>query len=250
MTRSSPPSNGEPLSGAVLLGVGVLGLFVAALFKLGGWYDGWQQVAQLDPELAERTMLRSLRSALGLLSLAIGLVGTGVGVIGWRTMQARRFPPSSQRSASRTGDDAVALGRMLLGSAVFGTAAVVLATWLVGVGLGKRAVAEKMESVAASKRQLEPYEIRTQRPGSDGIKTQADVDVEDLRQSVLLHCMPEDRTLCSATIKAKLKRWLGGRLSDGATCEDLATELTVPVAGIQPWCGDLAKRLSPKSDDN
>ena len=67
--------------------------------------------------------------------------------------------------------------------------------------------------------------------------------IDELRDQLLLHCMPEERSQCDAAVKNRLRNWLRTRLADGAKCADLAAELTVPPAGIEPWCGVLSRQL-------
>jgi hypothetical protein len=238
-------------AGAVMLGVGGLALLVVALVKAGNWYDGWQQIAQLDPELAERRMLRAARGVLSVLSLAVAAAGAGVGIQGWRSMQSGRFPPSPGRPASLTGDDARRFGAALLGLSVFGALAVIASTWLVGWGLAERAVVKQIhqvheQSIAAQQPYMIPAPPSAQNVVDDPVQSEAD----DLRDQLLLHCMPDDRELCSAAIKSKLRRWLWERLSDGATCADLANELSVPQPGIEPWCGQFKRQLKRAGSEN
>ena len=191
-------------------------------------------------------MLRSIRSGLALLSLAIGLAGAGVGLQGWRAMAVGRFPPNPGRKASLTGEEARKFGRLLLSLAVFGSVGVIAATWLVGIGIGKRAVANKMAE--AKQQPLQPYEVKVTPPPNRRPAQRAEDERESLREAVLLNCMPTDRTLCTGAIKARLQSHLAARLRDGSDCATIASDLTVPEEGIQPWCSDAARQLSGGGD--
>ncbi|GEM_PF-3535134 len=227
-------------SSSLMLGIGMFAFAVVVAVKTGAWYADWRELATIDAALANRQMLRAVRTVMSAVSLVVLTGGAIVAWRGWQTVQAQRYPPHASKGASSVGDDAVRFGWMLIGLAGFGAVGLVTATWLIGEKISAPAVAEKVASLRQEAADTpQPYVVATGQRRDPTEVSGGDAE-EDLRDVVLLHCMPGNRTDCTPRRQAKIERWLYNGVRAGRSCATLARELGVPEPGVQPWCDDLS----------